>query len=457
MRAQESDLPQASRVTYIDGGQDYAAGSVVARRLTGASLRVASSSLPIVMDQGQATMIGERLLQDAWVMRESASFALPPSWAALEPADEVLLTAGGRGHRLRVTAIADAGARSLEAVATDPSLYGQSGPASLPQLRQTQALPGRTLLFFLDLPWLTETQNTSAPFVAAYADPWPGPVAVMRSAGGDNFALDTTVTQPCRFGVTTQDFWSGPAGHWDRVNRLAVKLTHGALTSASAQAVFNGANALAVQNEDGGWEVLQFVTAALTGPGEYTLTQLRRGRRGSETQMRSPVAAGARVVVLDAALAQLSLNRAEARLPFQYRWGPAARPVSDVSWQGAVIAFEAAALVPLAPCHVRHAWSGGGLVISWLRRDRDPASAHLTQRVMPMSETREAYDLEICDAGGAVVRTFAGVPQHSQLYSAAQQAADVPAGLPNPLVVNVYQLSSVTGRGRQKKELLYVR
>ena len=29
--------------------------------------------------------------------------------------------------------------------------------------------------------------------------------------------------------------------------------------------------------------------------------------------------------------------------------------------------------------------------------------------------------------------------------------------LPNPLTVNLYQLSSVMGRGRQKKETLYVR
>ncbi|HEY0265714.1 MAG TPA: hypothetical protein VGC16_03120, partial [Rhizomicrobium sp.] len=58
---------------------------------------------------------------------------------------------------------------------------------------------------------------------------------------------------------------------------------------------------------------------------------------------------------------------------------------------------------------------------------------------------------------GTVVRTFSGVPQHSQVYSAAQQAADFPAGLPNPLIVNVYQLSAAVGRGRQTQEALYVR
>ncbi len=457
VRAQESDLPGLSRLTYIDGAGDYAAGSAAARWPAGNSQRVASSSLPIVMDQDQAAAIGERLLADAWVMRESAAFALPPSRLALEPADEVLLAAGGRERRLRLTAIADAGAREAAALATDPSLYRVSAPAAPPQLRQVVTPPGRVLALFLDLPWLTADQNRAAPFIAAYADPWPGRVAVMTSASGGDYALAAMLTRPCSFGVTTEDFWAGPAGHWDRVNRLKLRLTHGALSSATEDAVFHGANILAVQNADGGWEVLQFASAELTGPGEYALTELRRGRRGTEMQMRHPVAAGARVVVLDDALRQPDLTLAQARLPCDYRWGPLSRPVTDASWQQARLAFEAVALLPLAPCLVRHAWDGGDLVISWLRRDRDPSSARLTQAVTPMSEAEELYDLEICDGAGAVVRVFANVPQHAQRYSAAQQAADFPAGLPEPLTVNLYQRSAITGRGRQKKEQLYVR
>lgn len=456
-RAQECDLPQCSRIGFIDGDRDYAAGSVEARRLTGTSLRVATSGLPIVLDEGQAARIGERLLQDAWVMRETAQFALPPSRLALDPGDEVLLETGGRVQRLRLTAIVDGGARSIEAVAADPTLYmAGTGPAGLPRLRQTLSAPGRAKLIFLDLPWLTAGQNTASPFVAAHADPWPGAVAVMMSAGDGNYAPAAMLTRPCGFGVLGEDFWSGPAGHWDRVNRLKVTLVRGALSSAAERALFEGANTLAVQNEDGGWEVLQFAQAALTGPGAYTLTKLRRGRRGSETQMRDPVAAGARVVVLDDALAQLPLSEAEARLPFFYRWGPASQPMDHPSWQGARLAFDAVALTPLAPVLVRHAWNGDDLVISWRRRDRDPASARLTYRAMPMREAAQAYDLEILDAAGAVRRRFGAVPHGRQVYSAAQQAADFPSGLPNPLTVQVCQLSSVTGRGRVKKEKLYV-
>jgi hypothetical protein len=456
VRAQESDLPQVSRIGYIDGDQDYRQASVEARRLTGGSNRVASSSLPLVMDMGTASGIGARLLQDAWVMRESAVITLPPSALAHDPGDEIVLTVGGRDHRLRLTQIDDNAARVTEAVATDPSLYEVfGGPVRAPAM-QTQAQPGRPLVFFLDLPWMTQGQRTSAPFVAAYADPWPGSVAVMRSASDSGFALDATITQACRFGVTTQDFWSGPTWHWDMVNSLCVKLTNGALSSVDDVALLGGANALAVQNADGGWEVVQFANAVLTAPGAYTLTWLRRGRRGSEGEMRGPVPAGARVMVLDDALVQLGLDPSQARLTFQYRWGPAARPLSDISWQGGALGFAAAALLPLAPCHVGFQWSGGDLVIDWRRRDRDPAASSLSPAVTPMSEAREAYDLEIL-SGADVVRTFSGIGAHAQIYTAAQQAGDFPGGLPNPLTVQVYQLSALVGRGRMKKETLYVR
>jgi hypothetical protein len=281
-------------------------------------------------------------------------------------------------------------------------------------------------------------------------------VAVARSASEDGFALDAVIERPCSFGVTTQDFWSGPCWRWDLVNTLKVKLTRGALASADDAALLSGANALAVQNEDGGWEVVQFANAVLTAPGEYTLTRLKRGRRGTEVQMRNPVAAGARVVVLDGALTPLALSPAQARLPWNWRWGPAARAIADVSWQGAALQLEAVSLIPPAPCHVGFQWSGADLVIQWRRRDRDPLASSLSPAVTPMSEAREAYDLEIL-SGGSVVRVFSGVTQNSQLYTAAQQAADFPSGLPNPLIVQVCQLSALIGRGRIKKEMLYVR
>ena len=446
-RAQETDLPLASRIGYIDA-DDYRQSVTEARRLVAASDRVAQSTLPIVMDQAQASGIGARLLQDAWVQRETAQFALAPSWLSLDPADEVELNAGGRSRRLRLNEIDDAGARNIQAIATDPSIYEIfPGVARVPAISRA-ATPGRALTVFLDLPLLSADQNGWAPLAAAYADPWPGAVFVLRSATESNYQLDTSLTFAAQIGETTTDLFSGPAWRWDAVNSVGVKLYSGTLASLDDLSVFAGGNALAIENEDGGWEILQFADATLTQPNSWTLSRLLRGQAGTENAMRDPVLAGARVVVLNGALQQLSLPPDQYALPFHYLWGPKGKPISDSAYQGGELEFEGVGLRPFAPCQLRAACSDNGdLCLSWIRRDRAPGSDGWDQTDIPMSETSERYDVEILDGSGAVKRTFSGVTAASLIYAAAQIAADFPSGLPSPFRFAVYQLSSVVGRG----------
>jgi hypothetical protein len=453
VRAQETDLPLASRISYIDSEADYRSAVVEARRLIGSSDRVAQSTLPIVMDQGQAIGIGERLLMDAWVMRETAQFALAPSQLALDPTDEIALGAGGRTRRLRLTEIDDAGARNVQAVATDPSIYETIvGPSRGAVASPAMPVTGRALVVFLDLPLLTSDQTAWDPFAAAFADPWPGAVLVLRSASDSNYATDTRLTLAAFIGETTADFYSGPTWRWDEVNALRLELYDGALASLDDLSVLGGANALAVQNADGGWEVLQFETATLTAPGQWTLTGLLRGQAGTEGAMGSPVAAGARVVVLNSALQQLAIPQDQYALPFNYLWGPQGKPISDPSYQGAALQFSGVGLRPFAPCQLKAVYDSGGtdLLLTWIRRDRSPGSDSWDQTEIPMSEASESYDLEILDGSGDVVRTFGSLSSSSTTYTASDIATDFPSGLPSPFRFTVYQLSSVVGRGPGK-------
>ncbi|MEJ0027318.1 MAG: glycoside hydrolase/phage tail family protein [Rhizomicrobium sp.] len=447
VRAQETDLPNVSRIAYIDADADYRQASVEARRLVTRSDRVASSRLPLVMDQGQAIGIGERLLQDAWTMRESATLALPPSRLALDPTDEIVFTAGGRAHRLRLTQIDDAASRAIEAVATDPSLYeALTGPSRGPLAAQSLAQPGRALAVFLDLPLLTGKEIPHAPTVAAFAAPWPGAIQILKSVSDANFTLSRVLARAATLGRTTADFHSGPVWRWDRVNALRVRLAAGTLAAQDDLAVLGGANALAVQNADGQWEIVQFAAAQLTAPNEWTLTRLLRGQAGTESAMRDPVAAGARVVLLDGATQQLDLAQNEATLPFFYAWGPPGKPLSDPSWQMAQMQFEGVGLRPLSPVHLATHWSSGNLVLSWIRRTR-LGGDNWDQTDVPLAEESERYDIEILDGGGHVIRTVPANPAASYAYTAAQIAADFPSGLPRPFRFAVYQLSAAFGRG----------
>jgi len=442
-RAQETDLPLASRIAYIDSETDYRQAVVEARRLVAASDRIASSTLPIVMDQGQAGGIGARLLQDAWEARETATFALPPSRLALDPADEVLLTAGGRTHRLRLLEVDDAGLRNIRAEATDPSIYeALTGPMRNAAAGSAIAQTGRAIMAFLDLPLLTGTEVPWQPHAAAYANPWPGAELIYRSASDANVALDTSLTTPATLGVTTQDFASGPLWRWDNANELYIRLSSGTLSSQDDLSVFGGANAVAVQNETGAWEVVQFANAELTAPNAWKLTKLLRGQGGTESAMGTT--AGARVVLLDSALEQLNLSQAEYALPFNVRYGPAGKELSDPAFQSASLQFEGIGLRPYAPVQLKTAWSGADLILSWIRRDRAPSADIWDQTEIPLSEASETYDIEILNAS-TVIRTLTATTP-TVTYAAADIATDFPSGL-STFSFRVYQVSNLFGRG----------
>jgi hypothetical protein len=120
---------------------------------------------------------------------------------------------------------------------------------------------------------------------------------------------------------------------FDLGNALVVDLYSGTLESVTDITLLGGANALAVETGAGQWEIVQAGAAELIAPGRYRLTRLLRGQRGTEGAMVSMVPTGARVVVLDTAVAALPISEADLGLPWNWRIGPASsrsatRPLS---------------------------------------------------------------------------------------------------------------------------------
>lgn len=454
-RAQETDLPLASRLTYIDASADYRQAAVESRRLVVQSQRTAVSQVSIIMEQGFAQAVSDCLLQDAWVMRERAAFALPPSHLALDAGDVVTLQAGARDWRFRISEIADAGARALNAVRTDPFVYAFVGGRD----RGFAALPvqtfGAPLGVFLDLPILSGTAVEHAPYFAAYASPWPGSVLLYRAAGSAGFSLDAVAPTPARIGALNSDFYSGPLWRFDRVNELYLTLGAGSLESRTELDVLNGANALALENGDGEWELIQFEVAELIGTRSYKLSNLLRGLGGTEGAMRDPVSAGARVVILDAALTQPGLSFDQRSLTFTYRYGPPGVDFSDDAYVQDTRSFSAIGLRPFAPTGVRGRRNSatGDWTVSWKRRTRIGGD-DWEQSEVPLGETGETYDVEIYDTGGTILKRTATVTSPSMTYTAAQQTSDFGAAQWN-FTARVYQRSDGFGRGPGAQALIW--
>ena len=450
-RAQETELPQALKWQLARADEDYDAAQVEAQRITVSASRIASEAFPMAVAPEEAERRCRRALMEAWIGRETATFRLPPSRLALDPADVIRLTHDGRSLDFRLLSTADAEARGIEAIRQDRAAYdlppGDPRPATLAR-PLVLAAPE---VAFLDLPQLTEDQPAHRPFLAAHARPWPGELAVFRSPGSDGFELLTTVPARARMGVLAFDLWPGPVSRFDLGNAMTLDLFTGTLVSVTDLALLSGANALAVETAPGAWEIVQAGTVELIAPGRYRLTRLLRGQRGTEGAMGHPAPAGARVVVLDSTLAPLPIALGDIGLPWNWRVAPATRPPSDETYVAQAFMPSGLGLRAFAPVHVEQPWRQarlpGDLTIRWTRRSRALEADAWEQVEVPLGEDSEGYEVEIRD-GAAVKRVLASTST-SVVYTAAQQTADwgAPLGPGDTLALRIFQLSARLGRG----------
>ena len=443
-RGQETELPNEVAVGFTDAVDEYKSGAVSATRLAGYSERKSDLRLALVMDQVQAQSIADRALVEAWVARETAQLALPPSRIALDPGDVIDLVINGRARSFRLTRVLDKGAREAEAVRAEAAIYAPPLNGIAPPTLTPPPIYGAAVLRLMDLPLLRDTDDGFSPYAAASASPWGG-VVVMDSATGSDFVLDTTLAVRATLGETIQPLSAGPTEYWDEGSVLEVKLYAGELASATPDTILSGGiNSLALGTPDGDWEIVQFADAVLTGSQTYRLTKLLRGRLGTEHAIRSPLALGAPVVLLNEAVAKIDGKPAERLAARFYRWGPQALDIADPAWQQMTFATKAVGRMPWSPVQIAGARNGGGdLAITWVRRTRF-GGVWADGVDVPLNEESERYEVDVMN-GANVVRTIAATTPTAS-YSAAQQVADF-GSAQSSISVRVYQLSASVGRG----------
>ena len=450
-RGQETELPQALKWQVARADEDYDAAVVEARRITVEASRISSETFPFAVPPEEAERRCRRALMETWTGRESAVFRLPPSRLALDPADVVRLDHDGRQLGFRLVSIADAESRSIEALRQDRQDYDLPPGAARPATPAKIVAFGAPEVAMLDLPQLTENHIPHHPLIAAHAVPWPGQMAVFRSPGSDGFELVTVFGTRARIGTLVNDLWSGPVSRFDHGNVMIVDLVSGTLESVTDMALFGGANVLAMEGAPGTWEILQAGSAELIAPGRYRLTRLLRGQRGTEQAMGDPTPAGARVVVLDSLLADLPVAEADLGIPWNWRIGPASKPVSDETYVARSFAPEGIGLRPFAPVHIEQPWRKaripGDLTVRWTRRDRSLAADSWNAAEVPVSEATETYVVDILD-GPAVKRSLTTATT-SAVYTAADQITDwgAPLGPGDSLTVRVAQIGQLFGTG----------
>jgi hypothetical protein len=225
---------------------------------------------------------------------------------------------------------------------------------------------------------------------------------------------------------------------FDEQNSVTVVLIgNGELQNVTELAVLNGANAALL-----GDEIIQFRTATLIEPGIYVLSNLLRGKLGTEWAVSSH-AAGERFILLDGKVEKQAVSNNMIGLPRQYKAITFGGTLSSAGSEDFI--YTGVALKPYSPVQVIGTRDdSNNLTIDWIRRTRI-GGAWQDNIDVPLNETAEVYEIDIMN-GSNVARTLVGISTPSAAYSTAQQVTDF-GSVQASVTVKVYQMSEIIGRG----------
>ena len=447
----DAQLPRRISVQYLDSDREYDPGVQYAERLNSTALNDTLLDLPIALNSAEAAGTAEVLLYLAWLNRSAVKFSLPSVYSYLEPADVVNLTTPDGVVALRLTAIEYTSDQRLDCQGQldSPAIYlpAALGASGLGGETTIEAI-GPSTLVLLDLPRISSAQDYPGLIVAMSGsnDSWPGGALLRSTDGGATYDQPLEVLPPgATLGYTAQAIGAVDERQVDTASRLVVTLSSGTLSSVSRLLLFGGANHFAY-GEQGRWEILAAANCTLISGQTYALTDLLRGRYGSEWAMPLHLD-GDRLIALDQdTLEYLPQDLSAIGLSRLYRGVTLSLDVSSGVLRETI--YRGVQYKPLSPCRINGHRDpvSGDWSLFWVRRTRvggewrDSVDADL-------GEASESYWAEIYQDGtyAAIVRTIISSAEFAA-YTSAQQITDFGSNQAT-LYLRIYQYSTTVGLG----------
>ncbi len=435
-RSQELDLPREISVDYVDAALGFQRGTQRAQRIASNARSMDSVKLPVICDADTAKQIAQSELYRRWTERSEYELYLNRANMKLDAGDVISFD----GQAMRITQIDQhGGVIKTTAVPVSHQVIGSGAVADGGSGFSFHALELiGTTLFMLDVPLLRATDDQHGYYVSVTGPAsWPG-ATLLRSTDGVNYVAQDHFSLPVTTGLATTVLPFRTTWYMDRVSTVTIALMRGNISSCTMDELLNGANAALLGNE-----IIQFQNANLNSDGTVTLSNLLRGRKGSEAATSTHVV-GERFILLQPSTVRfMPLNASDRGRRFYYRAASTGQDVNDVP--DTLFIPQMNNLRPLAPSHVTGSRnSGADITLSWKRRARKD-SEWLDHIDVPLDEPVELYDIEIMN-GSNVVRSFLNQTASLVAYMAAQQIADF-GSVQSAVTVRIYQLSSRVGRG----------
>lgn len=452
-REMDTQLPRKVTIKYLDVGREYDLNvGPGAERLSTDAINVEEIELAIVMNADEAAQKEEVTLYMRWLDRHDVSVVLPPLRLNLEAADVITISGNGATYELRLTSInyLPDGRLECQAKFNNAAVYTSTavGQAGL-DTGQVLSIAGPSKTLLLDIPCVDSTLMNRPALLAGmsgYTSGWPGGTLVRSDDNGQTWASIQGFSAPqMTSGMAAHALASGVTHIVDASNKLVVWVAQGIPSSVSELAMFNGANHFAV-GAHGRWEIIAARTVVDNADGTYTLSDMMRGRFGTEWAMGLH-SANDQVVLLDyAALRLIDMSVADINMERLWRgvtYGKTLDSAPDIR-----LDYAGANLECLAPVYLNgsRTYPGGDWTLTCTMRSRlavEPFSGIAT----PSGETVESWELEIWNSAFSTLkRTISGLSAPSAAYSSADQITDWGFNQ-DTLYVRWYRLSPLVGRG----------
>lgn len=455
MREMDSMLPVKVSLKYLDVDREYNIGEQYAERLNTTAVNIQALNLAIVLNALEAAQKAEVLLYMYWLERFLVNFSLPPTYNRLEPADVITINNAGTMHELRLININYTSGGWLECAAKynkaslyTPAALGASGAST----GSTLSAEGASHYELLDIPLLLDALDMPGFPVAmcGYLSGWPGGVLERSDDAGQTWTAVQGFSRP-----GTAMGYAGAAlaahdGHLiDKAGVLAVTLVSGALYSTTEALMLAGSNYFAY-GIDGRWEIIAAQNCVLQADGSYLLTDLLRGRQGTEWASGMHAQGDKLVALSSASMAFITANLNQIGLSRDYRGITAGQSLdtdASLSW-----AYQGVNLECLSPVQLngnRHPTSNDW-TLSWTRRTRIGGEWRDYVDAL-LGEPSENYVVEVWDASYTTLKRTLAATTPTVAYTSAQQVADFGSNQAT-LYLKIAQVSAHVGTGYYLKQ-----
>lgn len=452
-RTPERDLPLAVSATYFDPARDYLSATETAMRSEDAvhTDQIASMGFNLVFTSDEAATLVARLLYMVWSNRDQYTLHLSHEYMDLSAVDRLAVTVGESTFEMRVTD-RNLGANflvRLRAASDDTGVYSITATGASNDDFPEQSIDVRpnTRLFIQDVALLSmENDKTGLSVHGAATSGATGWSAALVQLSDDTVVWDDVTgldeQEAAGSARTILPDTDSPFA-FDDDTILEVGIMNGAaLSTLTKRQVTDDRLANLAMVGD---ELVQFATATLKSPGVYELTNLLRGRFGTDDVVGDHTAAGEDFSVISTNN-PVSVDFLDSEISALRYWRAITRAQTYPGVEEIAHTLVAGRLMPRQVYAAEASGAPGSTItVTFRTRSRDFRGPFLNH---PLFEDSESYELVIRDAPGGTELNSYIVATKSFTYTQAQQDSDHGSPSATTIYATLYQRNAVVGRGR---------